>query len=266
MNEQRHIGLLEQLEIACFRPKKYNQLLDNKKSRRWLYMIVVACLLVLIESVIPIMAWDVSVGGLKNFIKNGLPAFEITSKGLTIEDNIEIDVAGVARVIVDPSKESFTSSDVDNTYASQILISKSNALFISSSISREVKFSTLGESVIDNDALVSLIPMFRVGFGIYLIMLLISKIFMYLFWAIIFAFCCRSAVRTTDGRKVTMAQAFEVSFYARTLSAVIMSVNTCLGGYIDESILFIASIFLIMGYIRLGEMSVLNNGEFKTES
>lgn len=266
MNKEREVGLLEQLEIACIRPKKYNELLQNKKSKRWRYILVLAFLLVFIEAIIPMVAWDVSVGGLKNFVEKGLPAFEITSKGLNMEDEIEIKVPGVAKVIVDPNRDAFTKEDIKGNYSSQVLISKNNALFINMNLSQEVSFASLKEGVIDNSTLVSMIPMARVSFALYLVLLVVTKIVVYLWWTLVFAFICRSVVKTDKGKMVTMSQAFEITFYARTLSEVISSVNVCLGGFVDGMSLLIASVFLTMGYIRLGEISVLNSGAIEAEN
>lgn len=57
---------------------------------------------------------------------------------------------------------------------------------------------------------------------------------------------------------MSMAESFYIAVYARTLAAIIGSVNAALGYRIDSMILMIVTVFITMGFIMRGEISVLD--------
>ena len=57
---------------------------------------------------------------------------------------------------------------------------------------------------------------------------------------------------------MSMAESFYIAVYARTLDAIIGSVNAALGYRIDSMILMIVTVFITMGFIMRGEISVLD--------
>ena len=57
---------------------------------------------------------------------------------------------------------------------------------------------------------------------------------------------------------VSMAESFYIAVYARTLAAIIGSVNAALGYRIDSMNLMIVTVFITMGFIMRGEISVLD--------
>ena len=57
---------------------------------------------------------------------------------------------------------------------------------------------------------------------------------------------------------MSMAESFYIAVYARTLAAIISSVNVALGYMMDSMILMIVTVFITMGFIMRGEISVLD--------
>ena len=57
---------------------------------------------------------------------------------------------------------------------------------------------------------------------------------------------------------MSMVESFYIAVYARTLAAIIGSVNAALGYRIDSMILMIVTGFITMGFIMRGEISVLD--------
>ena len=111
---------------------------------------------------------------------------------------------------------------------------------------------------LNNAGLVEMLPAFYMFLAFYLVVLLITKAVQYLFVALVFALICRGSVRTTEGKVVSMAESFYIAVYARTLAAIISSVNIALGYMADSFILMIVTIFITMGFIMRGEISVLD--------
>ena len=99
-----------------------------------------------------------------------------------------------------------------------------------------------------------MLPAFYMFLVFYLVVLLITKAVQYLLVALAFALICRGSVRTTEGKIVSMAESFYIAVYA----AVIGSANIALGYMIDSFVLMIVTVFITMGFIMRGEISVLD--------
>ena len=110
----------------------------------------------------------------------------------------------------------------------------------------------------NNKGLAEMLPAFYMFLVFYLVVLLITKAVQYLLVALAFALICRGSVRTTEGKIVSMAESFYIAVYARTLAAVIGSANIALGYMIDSFVLMIVTVFITMGFIMRGEISVLD--------
>ena len=111
---------------------------------------------------------------------------------------------------------------------------------------------------LNNKGLAEMLPAFYMFLVFYLVVLLITKAVQYLLVALAFALICRGSVRTTEGKIVSMAESFYIAVYARTLAAVIGSANIALGYMIDSFVLMIVTVFITMGFIMRGEISVLD--------
>lgn len=257
MKDRKELGLLDQFEIACLRPGKYSELLPLKKGRKLLYFLILLALLTCIEVVIPMLAWNFSVGGIKNYILKDIPAFTISDQKFSMDEKVDLEFGGAIHLVIDDSKEKYTLNDLEGEYPAEIMISQSNALIDSMDMVQEIRFSEFGNAEITNKSLLVLVPFIRISMGLYVLMMAVTRGGMYLFWALGYALICKGMVRTPVGRTVSFADAFTFSFYAKTLFAIVDSINICIGGKIDETILIIVSVFVTMAYIRKAEFSML---------
>ena len=122
----------------------------------------------------------------------------------------------------------------------------------------EIVLSQFKNWKLNNKGLAEMLPAFYMFLVFYLVVLLITKAVQYLLVALAFALICRGSVRTTEGKIVSMAESFYIAVYARTLAAVIGSANIALGYMIDSFVLMIVTVFITMGFIMRGEISVLD--------
>lgn len=259
MEKESKVGLLEQFKIACINPSLYKKLLDNRFSRKWLFLLILILMLVFIENVIPFAGWDASVGGLKNFVENRIPEFRLSSDGLDIKSPIIIEGDGSVRIIVDSGVEKYQKDDLKEDYVVEILASKRNVLIKNGEILQEMSFSTLGDQIFDQNTLIKALPFFRFVLVIYTVIMAVIKVVEYLFWTLCFAAICQSAVRSPQGDMVTFGEAFELSFYAKTLPAILCSINVCLGYQISSTIMLIISVFMTMLYLYRAEFVILKD-------
>ena len=257
MQQESKIGFLWQYVIACFHPSQYKELIQKKKGAFIGYISVLVMFLVLIESVIPFAAWTASVGGFENLFLNRIPKFTLESGHFKSESPIDFTIGGIVRIKADSSVDEFKESDFESDYVQELLVGKNNVLIKTPGGKQAVRLSQFKSWRLNNKGLVEMLPALYMFLAFYLIVLVITKAVQYLLVALAFALICRGSVRTTEGKIVSMSEVFYISVYARTLAAIIGSVNAALGYRIDSMILMIVTVFITMGFIMRGEISVL---------
>ena len=257
MEQESKIGFLWQYVIACIHPSQYKELIKKKKGAFAGYVCVLVMFLVLIENVIPFAAWNASVGGVENLFLNRLPKFSLENGQFQSESPIAFTIGGVINIKADSAVDEFKTSDLNADYVQELLIGKKNILIKTPSGKQAIVLSQFKNWKLNNKGLVEMLPAFYMFLFFYLIVLLITKAIQYLLVALVFALICRGSVRTAEGKVVSMAESFYIAVYARTLGAVIGSVNAALGYAMDSMILTIVTVFVTMGFIMRGEISVL---------
>ena len=244
MQQESKIGFLWQYVIACIHPSQYKELIKKKKGAFVGYVAVLVMFLVLIENVIPFAAWTASVGGLENLVLNRIPKFTLEKGYFQSESPIDFTIGGVVHIKADSSVEEFKESDFKSDYVQELLVGKKNILIKMPSGNQQIVLSQFKNWKLNNKGLAEMLPAFYMFLVFYLVVLLITKAVQYLLVALAFA--------------LSMAESFYIAVYARTLAAVIGSANIALGYMIDSFVLMIVTVFITMGFIMRGEISVLD--------
>ena len=193
-------------------------------------------------------------GGFENLFLERIPGFTLEKGEFHSESPIDFTIGGVVRVKADSSVEQFKESDFQSDYVQELLVGKKNILIKMPSGKQVISLSQFKNWRLNNQGLVEMLPALYMFLAFYLVVLLITKAVQYLLVALAFALICRRS----DGKMVSMAESFYIAVYARTLAAIIGSVNAALGYRIDSMILMIVTVFITMGFIMRGEISVLD--------
>ena len=256
--QEEKTGFLEQYYIACSRPSQYHKtLMKNSRSALVKYLVVLCLFLTFLDTVIPFAAWDVSVGGMKNLILRGIPSFSLKDGVFQSEEPLDFTLGNSTHIKVDSKEKEFTSQDIDSDYIQEFLISRTNILVSADYSVREIKLSDMKSFTLDNQSLVDFLPFIRATIGLTMLITVLVKIVEYLFVAAFFALFCRGSVRNDEGKMVSMKEAFVIAIYAKTLFAIINSIDAALGGILPATLLIIANVFVTMMYISRAEMKIL---------
>ena len=265
MNQENETGFFRQYFTACFQPGKYKTLLEKKTGGHVLYMILLLIFLLVIDTIIPFGAWMTSMGGFRGLFLERIPAFTVENGIFTSESPVSFNIGPVLRVEMDSGVEKFTEADVDKDYQEEILVSRTNVLIRSMDTMTEIPLSGIADMKLSNQTLVAAIPFLVVMIVIYMLMTLASKAVQYLLMALILGVVCRFGVISPEGKRVSIKEAFLIAMYARTLFAVIESVNSCLGYVIPAFWVTAISVMVVMGYIFRAEVSILKPEQFGKE-
>lgn len=254
--KENSVTFLSQYITACFFPSRYKDLIDDNKHSLKGYILVLVLLLTLIANVIPFLAWDASVGGLDNLLRERLPAFRIHDGQMDCDQPLSFALGNVCFVKVDTSVESFSSSDVEEEgYA--FYFSKTNMVLNSAGVSRELAYSDLGFEEITNDTLVSLLPIYRISLGLSMIILYIVSLLEYLAMCLFFALLCRGLVKDPSGDRLPFGTTFAIVVYARTLFVLVQNAGIALGYPMNSIIVELILVCATFSHIFRGQASVL---------
>ena len=262
MSQENQTGFFRQYFIACFQPGKYNLLLEKKTGSHVLYLGLLLLFLLVVDTLIPFGAWTASVGGFRNLFMNRIPEFTLDNGTLTMESPLSFEIGSSIRVEINSGVEKYTQEDFDEEYLQEILVSKTNVLIRRGETGSELSLSELSLSALsglylDNQVLTAAIPAIMVMLLFYFIMIFISKAVQYLIVSLVYGLICRVGVRSPEGETLSIKDSFLIAVYAKTLFAIIGSVNASLGYIISSFWVSMISIVFVMSYMFKAEVSVL---------
>ena len=257
MSQENQTVFFRQYFIACFQPGKYKLLLEKKTGSHVLYLGLLLLFLLVVDTLIPFGAWTASVGGFRNLFMNRIPEFTLDNGTLTMESPLSFEIGSSIRVEINSGVEKFTQEDFDEEYLQEILVSKTNVLIRTGETGSELSLSALSGLYLDNQVLTAAIPAIMVMLLFYFIMIFISKAVQYLIVSLVYGLICRVGVRSPEGETLSIKDSFLIAVYAKTLFAIIGSVNASLGYIISSFWVSMISIVFVMSYMFKAEVSVL---------
>ena len=257
MNQENQVGFFRRYFIACFQPGKYKLLLEKKTGSHVIYMILLVAFLLIVDTLIPFGAWMTSVGGFRNLFLNRLPAFTLEDGTFEIESPISFEIGQAIRVERNPDVEKYTKKDFEEEYQEEILVSRTNVLIRAGERGSDLQLSSLGNMYLDNQVLTAAIPALMVMLVFYFLIMFASKAVQYAVVALVYGLICRVGVRSPEGKTISIGDSFWIAVYAKTLFAIIASVNSSLGYPVSSFWVSVISIVIVMSYMFKAEVSVL---------
>ena len=256
MNQEDRDGFFYQYFIACFRPSSYDRLLGSGRGLAP-YLLFLFMVLVLIKQAIPMLAWDVSVGGLNSFFTERVPAFRVEKGVLTCEKPMEFQIGQTFHFQLDADRQELTQSDLSGDYVQEILVGRTSVLVKNGMTVRSIRLAEIGDSVFDNQSLVHAIPLIRIFMLLYLVLAYLETAIEYLVVSLFYLLIGRTIIRGPDGKSVTWKQGFRIAVYARTLMSLVSGVNMVVGYLIGATVMDILTAGVSLYYMTKAERAVL---------
>ena len=241
---------------ACFRPSKYRQLIEDKKHTIWSYLLVLILVLTMIENVIPFLAWDASIGGLKTLFLERLPGFTIENGVMECDQPMTFSLGDFCTVREDTGVDQYSVSDLgEERYA--FYFSRTNVVVMNGGVAREIPYKDFGEGKIDNSTLVSLLPVFRISLVFTMFLSYGSTLVRYMLMAGFYTILCLGMVKDPGGDRLPAKVTYSIAVYAKTLFGLISSVGSALGYPMNSALIELVMVTATVMYIFRGQASVL---------
>lgn len=282
MEQENKIGFFGQYGIAIARPTRYKELLKKSSRSRVFYVLLLALILFLMKTGIHFIGWDLSVGGIRNFIMNGLPTFTLENGTLNVEYPVDMHFNQDVKIIIDSTVEKYdeeavkkyevaeveTSETMDITtkYYEVFLISKTNAAMKIGNRLFFLNFEDLKDIRLNNASLTKYIPLVRVFIGITFFLSYLVEIGGYLLMAALYALIARMRVRGENRPVVEFRQAFHMAVYAKTLFALLGAVNASLGYPIYIGFQYLIATIVTVIFMMKAQIAILKDQTDQSDS
>ena len=254
MQQTDKIGFLKLFQIAVAKPKEYKKALTVKKRSVVGFVLLVSLIVVFLGTIVPVLSFSVSIGGMRHFITETLPDFEYKDGTFHIDNRVEIVQNGI-RIIVDSDVEEFTEDDLEDDTIAEILISKNNMRIKNSLASQgnlNLDFKDVGSGTFTNEDMTAYIPLFYACVIAVSIGVLFTTIYQYLISALIFAICARSVARTMK-KDLSFGKCYVLALMAKATIAIINSMGMAADITFMSSMAWaFISFGIIMVYLYLG--------------
>ncbi|MCI5623144.1 MULTISPECIES: DUF1189 family protein [Anaerostipes] len=257
MEKTEKISWLEQLKIACLKPKEYSRLLALGKGRVVWFFILISFLITFLGFGMDMFAFSASVGGTKNFILNRLPAFELRDGTLSVEETMDFTIAGI-HVAVDTTKDKADQSDLSNDTTMDILFARKEMIVKNDSIQRMVNtisFDDFKNVIATNQTMVKLVPFIHMMAFISFFAAWAANAVSYLFFCAFISWMAYLNQKIRE-EKISFGKIFQLSIYARVIFELIETVGSTAGVALFSGIMWMLISYLgsyqllLMGFIK----------------
>lgn len=255
--EAERIGLADQFLIACFKPSKYGEFLKLTRRQIVQYIFCLVTFLVIIEHMVPLAAWNYSVGGIESLLTERVPAFELKDGNFKIAKPVSIAMDGALYISADDSVEEVKEKDFKDNYATQVIVGKKNLMILNGSQAYSLDFKSLKDRVFTNKDLVAFVPSYRMIMVISFVTFFFIRLASFLFFAVFYALMTRSGFRTKSRFGWDFNTVFVLAIFGSTFGTIVSGINTSLGYPADDLILAVGVVTITLYMLYKAQKSII---------
>ena len=247
----------EQIVYGMFKPSKYKEILELKKGRTVLYVIVLMLVLGIVAFLIPTAALITGFGGFEKLFTQKVAPFSFSDGELTIERPFEMTF-DYNNILIDSSVETITDNmlEKDGIYyaAGSKTIRLSYVLGRNIYDYQAVELKYLLPEGLDNQMMCEFIP------GIYLFLVLmflgtcLGFFIKYAIYALILSICIQSVNKRME-LGLSYGQVFMLCFYGQSFAMVLTNFNMALG-LLPTTLVSIVGIFVSIHIITTATLGM----------
>lgn len=227
-------GIVDIFVSSVIKIRQLPEVAMNSEKRFVLYVVFISLFVAFLTFLMPIATGLISLGGLKNVIRNSLPAFTVSGGQLESESPFKMKL-DTTYILIDTSKESFGADDFENagiyvTFGSKLArvsVVTDDGEDLSYTEMSSIRISDVFSEGFSNENLLSLIPTFYVTAFICFIVIAAFTAAKYLLAALFYmiislpmTLLCKFNLSTKDS--------YRLSFYAQTIGIIIVALYTSL--------------------------------------
>lgn len=220
------MNIFKELILSIYSYKSYGEFLKNKKSKVFLFAIVLMFFYFLFYMPVPFAFNMITAGTFAEQIEDALPEFELKDGYLWMEEPYEYDDGREYICIdTDPEYVFYNADEIGEYlygYTRAILMDSEKMILKSNGVIRELYFTDL-ELELNKQSLINLAPFIYLIVGITMVLsyLWMTALF---FFGVLFVALIGMIVASCMNYQLTFGQSYLLGIYARTLPLIIKSV------------------------------------------
>ena len=252
--ENSKISFLKQIILAITKPKEYKKLSKVKGGR----LVGFVFLLVLITTILsPGITFVKTVIGSEDVISslyNNAPDFSLQEGEFYIEEPYEFkDIDSNSYILLDSDVAFFERKDIDPSFDTIILISKTNIIIYTDSEIKEYTLDVFDFMDINKESLLSLKPIFTVILGFGFVIVYFALVSWYFFSSLLYSIIGVFVSNVTKSN-LSFGTIFKMAVYSKVtikiLYAILNLANISISNNLSNLIaIAVTSIYLVMGIL-----------------
>ena len=251
----------EQLIYAMVKPGNYKELLELKKSRAVIFVLVISLMLGVIGYAVPTAAVISGFGGFHNLFERSMGNMQVVEGQMSIAEPFFMNVSGL-KIIINSEKERVADERM-TTEGAYIAVGKSVIRLAITGNGKATDYATYKVSDFfpdgfSNQTLVGMIP--RIYFLLTLVFLAycVGFFIKYAVLALIFSITIQ-AVNKRAEMGLSYGQIFMICFYGQTLGILISNFNSALN-LLPQMLVSLVCIFISIHMITSATMAIKGPG------
>lgn len=180
------MNFFQQIRYAITKPLQYYRL-TRVSTGRMTGFVFIFTLIISLFTIIPVLYSMVGPNGFTKFLREDLPAFEMSNGELTVDGRYDKEEAGT-HVLVDTTIDKYGMSDLQGYYNNEIMISKTNMIISQYGRTQMYDFARLKGIHFNNSMINGLMPFIYLIFFFLAIMMYIGIAAAYFLTALLYSF------------------------------------------------------------------------------
>lgn len=215
------MNIFQEMSLSVYSFKSYKEFLNNRKSKVFLFAIVVMLIYFVLTIIVPFVRLG---SGLGAMIREDVPDFELSNGVLWVDEIVQIDDgSNCIWVDTNPDEIFYDASEMESYYAGYInvILMDSEKVIIknSSSAMQQYRFDELGINF-SKDDLEALVP--SMYFIIVVVMIITYVVMtMLFFFGVLFVALIGMIVASSMKYQLTFGQLYLLGIYSRVLPLLI---------------------------------------------
>lgn len=256
------MNIFKEMALSIYSYKSYKEFLNNKKSKVFLFGIVLMLIYFAVTMLIPFAKFQIRTGDIGALLDENIPDFKLANGELWVEDVIEYD-EGSAYVCIDTDPEYvfYDASEMEEylySYANVILMDSEKMILKSSGQVQGFYFSDV-DFECDKDDWMGWVPFIN-------FIILLFMVFAYIwmcalfFFGVLFVALLGMIAASCMKYQITFGQLYLLGIYSRTLPLLIKALISFLPFNIPFFVIinFGISVFIIVRAIQSLKEQQLN--------
>lgn len=244
----------EQIVTACFKPKKYKELIDIEKKQFVKYVIIMMLVLATVSFAIPTASIIAGFGGFGKLFTEIIPELKVTEEGLYCEEPYKLKL-NQYRLVID-TREDIASDDMIEDFGMYIAVGRTTIRLCTNIEGKVYNYRTfyidhLLYTDFVNEDLQILIPPLYITFVLTFIASAIVSFIRYGLLAWLLASLLNISNQKSEN-VLPFKKLFRICFYAQTFGMIFTNFNDALGQPIPFVISEFIDVMVMVYLLRVG--------------